>query len=231
MILSTRQTWISNLGFNAERKKLRQARRELAQLSEHLPSDGKATRGNIVKLAQSMRDTLANTPVRERRGYIRAVVDEIRVESDGLQIMGRRSRLSRLVAVGESVPSPVPTFVRKWRKGWDSNPRMLSHRRFSRPEQSTTLPPLPKPWMVSRHIRPRKCQRGRQGRERRVLRRRSGYPRHPSPLGPFQRSPPRISTLLPDVPHDTGAPKAEATTPHHQPAPRIPRMIGVRDGE
>ena len=29
-----------------------------------------------------------------------------------------------------------------WRKGWDSNPRMLSHRRFSRPVQSTTLPPF-----------------------------------------------------------------------------------------
>ena len=29
-----------------------------------------------------------------------------------------------------------------WRKGWDSNPRMLAHRRFSRPLQSTTLPPF-----------------------------------------------------------------------------------------
>ena len=128
--------------FQGSKEKLRQARQELAQLSEHLPSDVKATRENILNFTQSMRDTLANTPVRERRGYIRAVVDEIRVESDGLQIMGRRSRLSRLVAVGEPLPSPVPTFVRKWRKGWDSNPRMLLHRRFSRPVQSTTLPPF-----------------------------------------------------------------------------------------
>ena len=29
-----------------------------------------------------------------------------------------------------------------WRKGWDSNPRMLSHRWFSRPEPSTTRPPF-----------------------------------------------------------------------------------------
>src|SRR5690606_23591743 len=28
------------------------------------------------------------------------------------------------------------------RKGWDSNPRMVAHRRFSRPLQSTTLPPF-----------------------------------------------------------------------------------------
>ena len=28
------------------------------------------------------------------------------------------------------------------RRGWDSNPRMLSHRWFSRPEPSTTRPPL-----------------------------------------------------------------------------------------
>ena len=39
--------------------------------------------------------------------------------------------------------------VRDWalqcsweRRGWDSNPRMLSHRWFSRPEPSTTRPPL-----------------------------------------------------------------------------------------
>ena len=78
---------------------------------------------NILKLAQAMRDALANTPVGERRGHIRAVIDEIRVGSDSLQIIGQRSRLSRLVALGEPVPSPVPTFVRKWRSGWDSNPR------------------------------------------------------------------------------------------------------------
>lgn len=30
----------------------------------------------------------------------------------------------------------------KWRRGWDSNPRSVSRLRFSRPAQSTTLPPL-----------------------------------------------------------------------------------------
>jgi hypothetical protein len=32
--------------------------------------------------------------------------------------------------------------LRNWRRGWDSNPRKLSLQRFSRPPQSTTLPPL-----------------------------------------------------------------------------------------
>ncbi len=31
---------------------------------------------------------------------------------------------------------------RSWRKGWDSNPRMVAHRRFSRPVHSTALPPF-----------------------------------------------------------------------------------------
>ena len=38
-------------------------------------------------------------------------------------------------------PSQGPV---EWRRGWDSNPRGLSPCRFSRPEPSTTRPPLPK---------------------------------------------------------------------------------------
>ena len=36
-----------------------------------------------------------------------------------------------------------PPGTRKKRRGWDSNPRRLSPRWFSRPEPSTTRPPLP----------------------------------------------------------------------------------------
>ena len=32
--------------------------------------------------------------------------------------------------------------LKKWRREWDSNPRMLSHRRFSRPVLSTAQPSL-----------------------------------------------------------------------------------------
>ena len=38
-----------------------------------------------------------------------------------------------------------------WRRGWDSNPRNLAALRFSRPAQSTTLPPLQ--FTASRHTR------------------------------------------------------------------------------
>ena len=39
--------------------------------------------------------------------------------------------------------SPIQgAFVFVWRRGWDSNPRNLAVQRFSRPPQSTTLPPL-----------------------------------------------------------------------------------------
>ena len=35
-------------------------------------------------------------------------------------------------------------FGRYWRRGWDSNPRILADQRFSRPPLSTTQPPLRK---------------------------------------------------------------------------------------
>jgi hypothetical protein len=40
----------------------------------------------------------------------------------------------------------------KWRRGWDSNPRDLAALRFSRPAQSTTLPPLLVDFGVSRPL-------------------------------------------------------------------------------
>ena len=40
----------------------------------------------------------------------------------------------------------------KWRRGWDSNPRDLAALRFSRPAQSTTLPPLLVHFGVSRPL-------------------------------------------------------------------------------
>ncbi len=46
---------------------------------------------------------------------------------------GGQKRKSGLEAAG---------FLLFWRKGWDSNPRTVARRRFSRPVQSTTLPPF-----------------------------------------------------------------------------------------
>ena len=53
-------------------------------------------------------------------------------------------------SLSRGAPSPLGYFSivfsclhhRKWRREWDSNPRMLAHRRFSRPVPSTARPSL-----------------------------------------------------------------------------------------
>lgn len=102
--------------FDASKERLSKARGELLQVSEQLPPATKITREQILKFIQCMQDALANTSVRARRGYIRATIDEIRVGEDHLKVFGRRSQLSRSVSKGEPLPSPVPSFVRTWRR-------------------------------------------------------------------------------------------------------------------
>ena len=54
----------------------------------------------------------------------------------------RRHRLPRLAGrAAELIGAPTGMTMSK-RRGWDSNPRTLAGRRFSRPEPSTTRPPL-----------------------------------------------------------------------------------------
>ena len=43
---------------------------------------------------------------------------------------------------GRGFKSHLLLAAKRPRRGWDSNPRMVSHLRFSRPTRSTTLPPL-----------------------------------------------------------------------------------------
>lgn len=54
--------------------------------------------------------------------------------------VGRSAAACQATAI--SAENPVNNWVLTGRRGWDSNPRTLAGRRFSRPEPSTTRPPL-----------------------------------------------------------------------------------------
>ncbi len=61
-----------------------------------------------------------------RRDHLRALAQRVEVAEGEVRIMGSRSDLLRVLAATESgLPAVlgVPSFVPKWRRGWDSNPR------------------------------------------------------------------------------------------------------------
>jgi len=61
-----------------------------------------------------------------RRDHLRALAQRVEVAEGEVRIMGSRSDLLRTLAATESgLPAApgVPSFVPKWRRGWDSNPR------------------------------------------------------------------------------------------------------------
>ena len=75
-------------------------------------------------------------------------MESLRREEGSIRHLGpfRECRGGRRIRPPFSVPRKrawlVPGIKEVWRREWDSNPRMLSHRRFSRPVLSTTQPSL-----------------------------------------------------------------------------------------
>ena len=93
------------------------------------------------------------------RIYVEEVpVGDERHVKEARAVAGLLCQLYRRFDSGESTTKNensfhrVPRFIvfgclawrafRRWRRGWDSNPRALAGQRFSRPSHSTTLPPL-----------------------------------------------------------------------------------------
>jgi site-specific DNA recombinase len=60
-----------------------------------------------------------------RRDHLRALAQRVEVAEGEVRIMGSRSNLLRTLAAASGVASAgaVPSFVPRWRRGWDSNPR------------------------------------------------------------------------------------------------------------
>ena len=75
---------------------------------------------------------IASTSAESRKIFILIIVGNVPIGTTGFEPATSRSQ-SECSTKLKHVP---------WRKGWDLNPRMLSHRQFSRLMQSTTLPPF-----------------------------------------------------------------------------------------
>jgi site-specific DNA recombinase len=105
----------------AKEKHLR-VKRERDQVAAELTPDAHVSHQKVSEFVSGMQESLAQTSIVGKRGFLRAIIDEIRVGEDQITIVGRRSLLERAIVSGDMVASPVPTFVRKWRGDRDSNP-------------------------------------------------------------------------------------------------------------
>lgn len=115
-----------------------QARTDAARIEAMLQSSAHhALSGAAVReLATEARGRLRLGKGGYRREHVRAFAQRVEVADDAIRIMGTKSTLLRtLVAArgGKTAGIGVPGFIPKWRKRWDSNPRTVARRRFSRP--------------------------------------------------------------------------------------------------
>ncbi len=100
----------------------------------------------LAKVAQTARQCMRLPGGGYRRDHLRALAQRVEVNDGEVRIMGSKSDLLRTLAAASgagTLPGAVPSFVPKWRSGWDSNPRRaLDPYTLSRRAPSTTRPPL-----------------------------------------------------------------------------------------
>lgn len=71
-------------------------------------------------LAQRLKKALLEAPKPIQRRYVHGLVSEIRVDAEKIVISGSRAAIAAAVTAGQ-LTGAVPTFVRDWRTGQDSN--------------------------------------------------------------------------------------------------------------
>ncbi len=83
------------------------------------------TPDSLRRFAQTARRRMRGPEGGYRRDHLRALAQRVEVADGEVRIMGSRSELLRTLASASGVRSagPVRSFVPKWRRGWDSNPR------------------------------------------------------------------------------------------------------------
>ena len=161
-----------------------QSRVDADRASAMLESAGQKaiTAPMLAKFAQTARHRMRLPGGGYRRDHLRALAQRVEVAEGEVRIMGWKSDLLRtLAAVGGAgtAPGAVPSFVPKWRSGWDSNPRRaFDPYTLSRRAPSTTRPPLRGRAASTPLAATQKCARrgkppgaveGTHGRRRRAL--------------------------------------------------------------
>ncbi len=108
--------------FLAAKEQHLRVQKERDQVAAKLNPDARVSHQKVSEFVFRMQDALAQPSTIGKRGFLRAIIDEIQVGVEQISIVGRKSLLERAILSGDAHTSPVPTFVRKWRRDRDSNP-------------------------------------------------------------------------------------------------------------
>ncbi len=105
-----------------------QSRVDAERASVMLESAGQKaiTAPMLAKFAPTARQRIRLDGGGYRRDHLRALAQRVEVNDGEVRIMGSKSDLLRTLAAAGgagTLPAAVPSFVPKWRMGWDSNPR------------------------------------------------------------------------------------------------------------
>ena len=76
---------------------------------------------HIEAFAKLLQEKLATADIQARKAYLRAVIQEIRVDDHKIQIIGDKASLAAVIAGQQTAGGKVSGFVRKWRTRQDSN--------------------------------------------------------------------------------------------------------------
>jgi DNA invertase Pin-like site-specific DNA recombinase len=97
------------------------AQAALDRAAAELNPRARITEENIAAFVGVMRTNVLTGDTPFRRAYIRSVIDQVEVDDTEIRIIGRKTTLERLVMGGGAAPAGVPSFVRNWYAGGDSN--------------------------------------------------------------------------------------------------------------
>ena len=101
------------------------------QVTAELAPEDKVDHTKISDFVDALTEALQGDAIPTKKGYLRTLINEIVVGEECITISGQRSNFENAIKKGRLAPSWVPTFVREWRRRWDSNPRYaLTHAGF-----------------------------------------------------------------------------------------------------
>jgi hypothetical protein len=91
------------------------AQASLERIAEQARASSALTPERITAFASLLNEKLTTADAQARKAYLRAVISEIRVDDDRIQIIGDKANLAAVVAGQQTAAGKVRGFVRKWR--------------------------------------------------------------------------------------------------------------------
>ncbi len=104
------------------------AQASLERIAEQARASSALTPERITAFASLLNEKLTTADAQARKAYLRAVISEIRVDDDRIQIIGDKANLAAVVAGQQTAAGKVSGFVRKWRSLRESNPPLQRER-------------------------------------------------------------------------------------------------------